>query len=408
MEKVRRLSINRKYFVAYGVILGVLLQIKPALGRYAEFILLVLLLFPVISTVYTICTFVFLRFSEHFSTDHPVKGDEIVYTLSLANESIIPLPTTTFTFFTEGPAGKALFEDMTLNLRMKQKMKKSLTFSCAFRGIYKMGMRFYSLHDLSLLYVLRIPAYFRTFYVYPRIIEILSFPVFQEEDAYSDESAAVGRTKDVAYFRELRPYRRNEPLKHLYWKKFAAYGKPLIKEYETTGEPNIAIYFDTRRESGEKTDLEREDATVEILIALVCYFLKRHLPVVVKSPGEHRFDFSGDNFEHFQRFYEQTVHIQFREGISPAQLYHSESIDMQMVIFITHRIDAEIFSLLQKGGSRSILTVLNQVNVPAETLSRRRKYFEELRHRGCRLVTVDSSETIQHDLSRCSVKNTGG
>ena len=49
------------------------------------FLFVVLLILPILSLLYLLLTFFPLKYYQDFSTEHPMKGESVIYRLSLAN-----------------------------------------------------------------------------------------------------------------------------------------------------------------------------------------------------------------------------------------------------------------------------------------------------------------------------------
>ena len=64
--------------------------------------------------------------------------------------------------------------------------------------------------------------------------------------------------------------------------------------------------------------LETEDVSVDILVALVKYYLDHEVPLTVRAPGRTVYSFQDADPSGFRRFYLSTMELLFQPTISPA------------------------------------------------------------------------------------------
>jgi uncharacterized protein (DUF58 family) len=369
---------------------------------YLFFIVLIL---PFLSLSYLLLTFLRLKYYQDFSSEHPAKGESVVYRLILANETFLPLHHLTASFKTIHPYMEAVLPRFTTYIRASNRLETAYEIHCPFRGIYTVGLESLAAEDPLHLLVLRRRVWYRTFYVYPRVLQLRRFSTGTERSQRLSQGASTGAVPDFALFSRLRTYRYGESLHHVAWKKFAATGTPHIKVYDTSAEPGVSIYFDLRppEASGLKS-LETEDVSVDILVALVKYYLDQGVPVTVRAPGRNVYTFRGSNPSGFQRFYQSTMELLFQPTVSPAAFYQLDKqtggYENSSAIIISHLFDPEIFAMVERSlaADAPVALVLNRSGYPRWERKAVDPYLFSLTERGATIRLVDSPEDIEESL----------
>lgn len=398
-----RINVAALGVYAFGFLLVYLAGMS--LSGVLQFALLVYLIFPALSFVLLVIVFARFRYYENFSNEHPAKGEEVVYSLSLANESLFSDARVCVRFKLMSPDTSLTLAPLNASVRRRKTRKEIHRIKFSYRGIYKVGIDFIEIFDSLGWLRYRPPVWFRTFYVYPRVIELRSvFPALQ--NVIETSGSGQGIISDYTLYKELREYRDGSPVKHMAWKKFATTGTPFLRDYEKTSWPGVEIYLDLRRErEADPLLLEREDCSVEILVALVNFFLKSFVPVTVHAyNGRDRFDFSGNDPALFGRFYKSTITITFGGDLSPVCVFNSDMQDRLIaagtVIFITHSLDPDLLELVL-GSGRSDLSIFSIANhTGADPEQRKRDLMRvqaESASRG-NIVFVESAQTIRENI----------
>jgi uncharacterized protein (DUF58 family) len=400
VPRIRRLGV-------YLLALFVLYLAGSYVASFFLFLFYLLFFLLVLSLLYLLLTFFSLRYYQEFSTEHPIKGESVTYRLSLANETILPLHFLEVRFKTIHPFMEEVLPAFTTFLPGGGRVEKQYRIHCPFRGIYTVGLQTLEAEGPLHFLLLRRRVWYRTFYVYPRVLSLRAFSTGAEKSERLSQGSSTGAVPDYALFSRLRNYRQGESLRHVAWKKFAATGSPFLKEYDTSAEPGVTIYFDLRQTQLKgRRALETEDVSVEILVALVKFYLDQDVPVTVRAPGRNVYTFRAGSGSRFQRFYESTMELIFQQTISPAALYRldkqSGSFEAASAIVVSHLFDPQVFSLVEDSlsGETPVSLILNQNGYDEAERKAVFPYLYGLSERGANIHFVDGPATIVEDLQR--------
>jgi hypothetical protein len=346
-----------------------------------------------------------VRYHQEFSTEHPVKGQEVQYRLTMANELSFPITHLAVKFKVVQPGMTSSLPDLHLYLERFGHYEHTSTIHCPYRGVYTVGLEQLTIHDMLRWITVRRPVWHRTFYVYPRILDI-RFPfVGSQASEQGAPGNHPGALVDFSLFKGLTGYKHGEPVRHIAWKKFASLGEPFVKNYESTSQPGMTVYFDLRQVGPPSvTSLETEDCSVEILVALVKFLLDRQIPVAVRALGRRRFDFYGAHPSLFHEFDHATSNLVFQHSFSPVGLYAADqeanTLANESVLFITHVLDPDVLTAVREsiGTETSVAAIINLTGMDADARLRARNYMRQIREAGGHLFLVNGPSSIKEDI----------
>jgi hypothetical protein len=198
----------------------------------------------------------------------------------------------------------------------------------------------------------------------------------------------------------------------MYWKKFAATGKPVLKEYDTSTTPEVTMYLDlyhTYSEQNTVKTFEREDVTVEICTALAKYYMERNTGVTIRCPCNPLFSFKGNKQDDFDEFYKQTTNLFSGLNENPVHLFRVDlkngMLESKSIIFITHQIDPDLFNALEESINSDLqfLVIFNHSTTGEQEKGKNKRFFHTLQDKGARIIDVQSSQTIAEDLEKYGI-----
>jgi hypothetical protein len=384
-------------------------------GGIMLFLLYSLLLLPLLSIIHLILGIMGIKYFQYFSTDHPVKGETIQYRVVLSNESLFGISEISSKFVTIHPLMNTMIPDFRLSLKRRETREFTYEVTCSYRGIYNVGLDSVYITDILDLITVAIPVWHRTFYVYPRVLSLHHFSFGIESLLNKGSAAALSGIPDNTLIKGTREYRKTFPVRHMYWKKFAATGQPVLKEYDTSATPEVAIYLDLFNKDVDTLSikaLEREDVSIEILTALVNYYLNKNVRLTVRCPCNPIFGFKGNLIDHFEDYYKQTINLFSGPAQNPYSLFHIDmkhgKLESKSIIFITHRISPDLFNFLEESinSDMQVMVIFNHTAIEEDVQRKYIRFFNTLRDRGARIVEVYSPQTIQEDLEQYGKKKT--
>jgi len=398
-----KIKINFKILGIYFFILTIMFLAGMSMSGVLRYLFFLLLFLPLISFIKFLISFFSLKYFQNFDNEHPIKGESVEYILSLSNESYFSNISTEVDFMTIRPLGFGKIPKLKISLKGNEKFDFKYNVHCPFRGIYTVGIKEITVKDLFGYIKLFPEVWHRTFYVYPRIID-LNKPFASIMTDIESIGAYYGIKDDITLLKTLKEYRNGESIRHMSWQKFAVTGKPYIKTYDKMSYPSVNIYVDLRRiKKITYKVLESEDCTIEIMVALVKYYLKNNINVSVNAYGTEIFNFSSNNPDDFYPFHQSTININFADTISPINLYQANintNPDMNgATIFITHILDPNILELANKNNeSSSIIIILNQIGMSKNELDKSKIYIDSIKDNGSNILLVKNNNTIKEDL----------
>jgi uncharacterized protein (DUF58 family) len=390
----------------YAFVLVLLYLAAAYLGTTFIFLFSLFLLVPIGSILMIVVTAYFLKYHQDFSTDHPLKGEEVVYSIAVSKEGLLPSGRIRLNLVGTQQGMSLGLEDIELYPAANRRYAFSYTIHCPFRGVYTVGLESIELLGHLGWFSLFVHAWCRTFYVYPRVVDLHKSPFGDEGSSVSLPGLTRGGEEDYTLLESVEPYRAGMPIRHVAWKKFASMGEPALKRYDSSSRPGVTLVLDTRG-SAERNEqaLETEDCSVEILVALVKYFSEQDIPVDVFGDGMETFHFGGRDDDLFRKFHHATVGIFFQSRISPLQVVDelrlANRVIVSTVVFVTHLSDPEILAFCDRSASSiPAAAIVNLSGMTDFERERTNGSLAHLRERGAAVRSVQSSATLREDLER--------
>lgn len=379
------------------------------LGGFFVALAIMLLLVPLFSFVALHVAASSLAFGQTFSSAHPVKGEEMVYSFRLENRSVIPISQLHVEFKVVRPLGETVLADLSMYLGGSAVIDRDYRIQLPYRGVYTIGMRRVTLRDPLRLFSAHPDVAFREFHVYPRVLKIARLAAGDEAHPHAGRRESTIGEPDYAMFTQLREARHGEPARHIAWRKFAAIGKPFVRQYQASSEPAVTIYVDLRmpaEDAGDAPVLAVEDVTIEALLAVVRHFLSMGVPTAVRAAVRQGvYAFAGQHLDEFDRLYEENFQLAFGDSVSPARLFWADwearADDAEAVMFLTHHLDPELFTIIEASVSSKQVTgvIFNGTGRSARALHDAEQYFNTVRNRGGRVMLLRGTDTIEEDLA---------
>ena len=398
------MRVNFRLFSFYIFSLFIMYLAGVYFGNVLFVLFMFFLIFPVLSLISLIIWYAGVGISQRFSTLMPAKGDTLHYQLMIRNRGFLPIPSVKIHFVSVSRALDAGLQPFVIALEPGTARKRDFQIRCLYRGEYDIGVNALEVRDFFELFSLRKKTQPAKLTVYPRVIELDAVSTAAAIDTGNGRRASAGTLPDPTLFKQLREYRDGDSIRHIYWKKYASIGKPVLKEYELSKRAGTRIYFDTRKNRRTYiNDLEQEDVSVEILVALVKHLLDGGVYTTVIAPGWESGSLSSDESTDFEDFYRATIELSFSSEISPAAVYHEDrrngNLESQAVLLITHIIDPEVFALREHGREQELHFIVNGACYARNDLKEINDMLDSVAEYGATALCIRSGDTIREDLS---------
>ena len=374
------------------LLFGILILYLAAvyLGSFFLYIYYVLLFYALFSFFLAFVSLAFSRTYQEFSTSHPVKGEELDYSFILSNESRLPSPLVRIRFLEIHPGSPPLLPPAERVLPPGRRLRLKARISCPYRGVYLVGAQSLEVVDLFGIFELRKRLEGRTFYVLPRVTELSGLFFSSTRRALFSSSSFYGLEEDFSLFQGMKPYREGQSVRHMDWKRFAAAGAPVLKEYGTTAEQGVCVYIDLRPVPSQRGNPHAvEDCMMEVLVSVTSYFLKRHVPVLVRGAGRDLIERQIESEAAFGSFHRETASLPFDGVLAPTLLFRE---DERSSLFITHREESGVLELAEASAGRGcgIAAIIVTTGMNPRVRRGIEHYTEELAERGLPVRTLSS------------------
>ncbi|MCX7656483.1 hypothetical protein [Treponema sp. J25] len=228
-------------------------------------------------------TYAHFGFHQDFSTDHPVRGEPVRYSLVIHNEGFLPTTLIRYEFSYTGPGLETFFYEGLQGciLLPHENQKTEFTFYCQYRGVYSVGIRRLIFRDMLGIIELSYIAEPKIFYVYPEIHRLPS-SIDTFFSSSGEQSVLYGGfTEEVGVFENLIPLRDGEGDRYIAWKRFASTGVPCRYQYGKASGRFLKIVLDQRPLSQGILSEERllaEDGAISFIFSLLNHMIERGIP----------------------------------------------------------------------------------------------------------------------------------
>lgn len=356
------------------VLLGLFDSVRGLAGRLSEVIGFSFLFFIFASIAQVVLTYFFCGFHQNFSTDHPVRGIPVDYDLSIHNQSPIPSSRIICRFSLSGP-GLGGKRDRTFFLGRKKSTNLAFSFSCAYRGVYAVGLRRLLFRDALGLLDIEYIIEPRIFYVFPEIVSLRTetariaegrgefFPLFRNTAVHSG-------TRDFGVFDTLRVLRPHEGSARIAWKRFAATGIPQTFIEANLEERGLSVVLDLRPSSYSVPEerknelLLAEDVAISAVFSLLRLMVSQGIPIELRM-GSQRSERLLTDSQSWDALYALSTGILFKDPWPPIDLPSEGKttliVSLRSIADMKEGIGTPQFELLEtaeRNGQRLILLIV--------------------------------------------------
>lgn len=316
-------------------------------------------------------SYMFFSFHQEFSTDHPVRGEELQYSFVVQYQGIMPTCGIVCQFAFKGPGLKGGREHSVF-LMGKNNKTWSFTFRCAYRGVYAVGVERILFKDSLGLFQFSYEAEPRMFYVYP---ELLPLPHTVESFLIGSGDAALrseGFQEDVGVFDSIYPLRHGEGSRQIAWKRFAATGIPSAYRIARSAAPALRVVLDLRPPpfiNVEENRLLAEDLAVSLVFSVLRYMADRGIPTDFYCGSEAAAVAISDNST-FQELYTTSTSILFNHCSCPEAAWIGDTatllVSLQVPLDPERTTGLDLYAALEHRLRRGYRMLL--ITVPGPSL----------------------------------------
>lgn len=341
------LSVKISNFVYYFIFWSLLFLLGNYIGSYYRFLYIFLTLVLIINLIHYIISINNIYYYQLFSNEHPKKGENIEYKLTIENR--IPfLPS----FFKIEYEDTLKLEDQIPKIMFSRTNHIYSEFSLPYRGIYNVGMKAIICRDILNIFNFKLTFWPRTFYVYPRINK----NILIKEHGSGELTSVTNKNSDnnSDFLDTIEKYRPGSKLSHISWKHYASTGEPFIRKYYSEEGSKNYIFLD-------KTELPNcrkgpaDDLAIETLISILQRFNDMGELSIINNWPENI-----DNST-FQRYYKDTINIKFDKSEYDTLLdYKTQKYSSQNRLNIVTTFESSFFldmELIQKQPNLTIYVI---------------------------------------------------
>ncbi|MBV8084545.1 MAG: DUF58 domain-containing protein [Chloroflexi bacterium] len=266
--------INRLWAIvlAFALLIGVWLRSAPLAlaGAFG-------LLLGGLELLWTERCFEGVSYERKLDVTQASFGQSVQLTLRFANRKLLPLtwveaddrvpdqlPIEPGTTVRGGLAARSLHLRNLLRLLPYEQVTRRYSIHCRRRGVFEFGPSWLETGDL-LGYASRVQEYTRVdrLMVYPKVFE-LDLPPPRAQRLIGRQRADRVILTDPSRMVGVRSYQTGDPLRHVEWRSSARAGELLVRVFEPTTEPALAIFLDFNTPG----DYWRDDTQPELEFAI--------------------------------------------------------------------------------------------------------------------------------------------
>jgi len=383
-----------------------------ALGLYSGekiffvglFILFSMMLYSILSNLWVLLDFKYL---QAVSPETATKGQKAELLIQIHNDKPFVYPFLKVYYKTPedvmtGNTKEHLFFILPYSY---QELKEG--FICQLRGRYPLGLVRVEVGDLFGLFTFSInlekKVYHKQLYlnVKPRILSLsrLPLPYIQQEGSLNQQ---LLNTEEAATIADIRQIRYGDPLKKIHWNVSSKFQELYVKNYETTSQPEVIVFMDTRPYGTEGiTRYEVEDQIIECTTAIIQHMLSKWLALSLILYNKERYQMNGKNPYDFEHIFNFLSELEFDGAFSMTDILTMESGGFKRggsIILVVHQMTPDLYNRLciykQSGIDCTVFLVRPREADNRELL----RMMGELNNHGIAAISLYTDERLDEVL----------
>jgi uncharacterized protein (DUF58 family) len=236
-----------------------------------------------------------LAYTRRLSQHRAEYGERVILESELVNDKLVPLPWVRVTdvvpehlafpglsVHPREEGGRSLLQ--AFSLLPFQRSLRRIEVVCDRRGRHLFGgSEVRSGDPLGLRHRVEHLERAEELVVYPKIFAVPPLDL-AARTPIGERRARSLLLADPSRIAGMRQYRPGDPLRHVDWRATARSGELLVRDFEATTNPRVAVFFDLDRRDDEVGEEAREHA-LSLAASFVVHFGEQDLPVGLYGPG---------------------------------------------------------------------------------------------------------------------------
>lgn len=325
---------------------------------------------PVISIVYILFVFTFIRYYQKTDGRNMTAGTPSDFYITLKNETFFAFSSLRIVFYSSFSMVNDIEPDALYELLPHSAIKKKTQLVCRYRGEYKVGIKSIAVQD-----------FFGLFTVTRRIKEPLSVivePALYELDTLFGDDTREASSHENMIRRDIpaipvREYVGGDDIRLINWKSTAAMQKLMVRERTSEEKSGITIIMDPGRyDDNIENYLPVENKSVELLLALSSYYTRNFVSHEVMLLSDDLLHIPVRDMAGFEKLHRIMVRYYFREENNIDKLLQricdeGATAFCHMFIIILQGITAKTMELVDRiNTDRAAVKILLLGDCPAD------------------------------------------
>lgn len=346
------------------------------------------LLIPVLSLFYILLVFFTFKIYQKVEGREIVCKDKVPYYFTLQNEGIFGFSSVRVFFFSKLSSIDSLFEETEYELNPQQKIKKETYITANYYGEYEVGINKVTIKDfLGLIRLTFKNVETIRLTVLPKVYYLDALKGIDETVLSFIDSKSKKEFPDVT----SREYVRGDDPRLIQWKLTSQTGKLYVREKSGEEKAGISIINLTLRTSEDIFNyLPLENRSMEVMLALLHFYLERntYVETFVNKGGTK--SFSGESIKDFEYLYGELKNVDFTNIPDSESLSNNNRVLSSKIVFlIISDIKEQEYSLISRLSNEGIGTVVYLISDDKE------KEKLSLEHLRVKLFIVPTKDELQ-------------
>ncbi|MGL1893730.1 MAG: DUF58 domain-containing protein [Spirochaetaceae bacterium] len=319
-----KLTVKIQNLIFYTLFWTLVFLLGNYIGGYFRLVYIFLTLILISNLIHYITSINSINYYQQFSTEHPQKGQNIEYKLTIENY----LPITPC--FIEISFNDNIKLD-NLNPKIKNTESEHIysNFYLPYRGIYDVGIKNIVCRDILNIFEFKLSFWPRTFYVYPMI----------NKNIYSDKNGS-GENKNNSIFKDnkytdyldsIDKYIPGSKMSQISWKHLASRGEPYIRKYLSEEGQYTYIFLDCTTLPAHRLG-PTDDLSIETALSIISKNIENNRETkinICSLPITNETD--------FKKLYKDSINIKFDQTVYETELnYKTQNYkESDRIILIT-------------------------------------------------------------------------